>query len=151
MKSLLLRFFHKKNNEVRHNNLLLWCLFGLQPFSRSCSLQLPPQGEDRWNWQDKIERELTEGKRTDPEPSGSLELVILGIAILLPLCSMLRISMATGCLPCSPAQPGFPAALLVMLNPASQIHKENSTCPLFLLPLPTCCTFTASVERNQTK
>lgn len=154
MKSLLLnlRFFHIKNNEVRHNNFLLLRLFGLQPFSRSCRLQLLPQGEDRLNWQDKTERKLTEGKHALIQNlSSSLELVILGITILLPLCSKLTIWTATGRRPCLPAQPAFLAVLLAMLNPASQSHKENTMCLLFPLPLPTCSTFTAVVGRNQTK
>lgn len=145
-------FFHTKNNEVRHYNFLLLYLFGLQPFSRSCSLQLPPQGDDRLNWQDKTETKLTEGKHALIQKlSGSLELVILGITTLLPLCSKLWLWRATGLLPCLPTQPAFLAVLLAMLNPASQSHKENTMCLLFPLPLPTCSTFTADVERNQTE
>jgi len=123
---------------VRHNNSLLLRLSWLRPFSRSHGLQLPPQGADRLNRQDKAERKLADGKHARiRNVSSPLELVVLGIAILLPLCSELSMWTATERDPCSPVQPAFLAVLLSTLNPASQSHEENTTC----LPFPPPVTY----------
>lgn len=144
---------------MRHNNFPFLHLFGLQSFSKSCSLQLPPQGEDRLNWQNETESKLNEAKHVRIQNfSSSLELVLLGITILLPLCrklsdAVLIFNLNGQCMTMLLASPDYSllAVLLAMLNSVSKSHRENTTWLLFLLPLPTYSTFTAHVERNQTK
>lgn len=92
---------------------------------------------EKTDWTGRIKQRGSwpkEGKRALIQKlSSSLQLVILGIAILLPPCSKLGIWRANGQIPCLPAQPSFLAVLLAMLNPASPSTKKIP--PPAVLPL----------------